>query len=57
MIEPLGHRSKRRSDDFAARRRTTVELLSSEFSAKFCDGEGVINRERFVSFSSAQKRP
>ena len=57
MIEPLGHRAKRRSDDFAARRRTTVELLSSEFSAKFCDGEDAINWERFVSFSSARKHP
>lgn len=57
IIEPLGHRAKQRGDDFAARRRTTIESLSSEFSAKFCDEEGAIHWERFVSFSSAQKRP
>ncbi len=56
IIEPLGYNAKKRNDDFAVDYAAVINRLAIEFSKRFCTGDGHINWNRLVAFSSARFR-
>ena len=54
IIEPLGHKSKRRNKKFAKKYAAVVNRLSKQFADQFCDESGAISWSTLVAFSSAR---
>lgn len=55
IIEPLGHRAKKRNEEFATSYAHVVNKFTQEFSAEFCAVSGEIAWDALVRFNSATK--
>lgn len=53
IIEPLGHRSKERNDDFMQSYANKLNKFTLDFAIDFCLENGAINWEKLVKFNSA----
>ncbi len=53
VIEPLGHQSKERNDDFIISYSQMINLFTKEFADTFCKNDGSIDWNKLVKFNSA----
>ena len=53
LIEPLGHKSKERNDDFLVSYANKINLFTIDFGKLFCKADGSIDWEELVKFNSA----
>ena len=53
IIEPLGHQSKKRNDDFNKKYAQLINKITADFSERFCV-DGVIDWRAVVQFSSGR---
>lgn len=56
IIEPLGHKAKKRNEEFTEQYAQIINRFTMEFAQDFCD-DGKINWERLVKFNSSIKPP
>ena len=56
IVEPLGHKSKERNDDFVISYSKTLNRFTKEFIHDFCREDGGIDWVRLVGFNSGTKR-
>lgn len=52
LIEPLGHKSKERNDDFTQAYAMMINKFTKEFTDTFCLSNGLIDWEKLVKFNS-----
>ena len=52
IVEPLGHKSKQRNDDFMSSYSQMINKFTMEFSDEFCTAKGEINWQQLVRFNS-----
>jgi hypothetical protein len=55
LIEPLGHKSKERNDDFIKSYSQMINKFTKEFTIDFCDKNGAINWDKLVKLNSSIK--
>ena len=55
IVEPLGHKSKEKNDDFIQSYSQMVNKFTREFSIEFCKGNGEINWDKLVIFNSSRE--
>ncbi|MBS0496172.1 MAG: cytosolic protein [Gammaproteobacteria bacterium] len=53
IIEPLGHNSQEKNDDFVKSYSQMVNKFTKEFSNSFCKDDGEIDWDKLVRFNSA----
>lgn len=53
IIEPLGHKSRERNDDFIESYAQTINKFTKEFADSFCLENGSIDWDKLVRFNSA----
>jgi hypothetical protein len=53
IIEPLGHNSQEKNDDFIKSYSQMVNKFTKEFSNSFCKDDGEIDWDKLVRFNSA----
>lgn len=53
IIEPLGHKSKEKNDEFTQSYSQIVNKFTKEFSNEFCNDDGTINWTKIIEFNSA----
>jgi hypothetical protein len=53
IIEPLGHNSQERSNDFVKSYSQMINKFTKEFSNDFCENDGEIDWDKLVRFNSA----
>ena len=53
IIEPLGHKAKKRNDDFLNSYSKRINMFTLEFGKMFCDSSGAIDWKRLVEFNSS----
>lgn len=53
IIEPLGHNSQEKNDDFAKSYSQMINKFTKEFSNNFCKDNGEIEWDKLVRFNSA----
>lgn len=56
IVEPLGHRAKKRNEEFAAEYARIVNLFTAEFAGRFCV-DGRIDWQALVRFNSSRAKP
>ena len=54
IIEPLGHREKKKKEQFSEEYPKVINKFTAEFIGKFCDADGNILWEEIVKFNSAE---
>lgn len=54
IIEPLGHESKERNDDFQISYAKMINVFTMQFSKEFCLDSGEINWRKLVQFNSGK---
>ncbi len=52
IIEPLGHRAKKKNDNFINAYSQIINKFTLEFSREFCEDSGRINWIRLIKFNS-----
>lgn len=57
IIEPLGHQSKERNDDFIISYSQMINKFTKEFADTFCLDNGSINWNKLVQFNSSISSP
>ena len=57
IIEPLGHKSKEKNDDFVKSYSQMINKFTREFSNDFCKDNGEIDWEKLVRYNSATIDP
>lgn len=57
IIEPLGHRSRERNDEFQTAYSQIINKFTEEFSASFVSKEGNIDWEKLIRFNSSKTGP
>ncbi len=57
LIEPLGHKSKERNDDFMQSYSQMLNKFTKEFTTDFCDIDGAIDWNKLVKLNSATVEP
>jgi hypothetical protein len=55
IIEPLGHRAKKRNDCFANEYAKVINRFTVEFATEYCDSSGAILWAKLVKFNSGKK--
>jgi hypothetical protein len=55
LIEPLGHKSKERNDDFIKSYSQMINKFTKEFTIDFCDKNKAINWDKLVKLNSSIK--
>ena len=55
LIEPLGHKSRERNDDFMQSYASMKNKFTLEFISTFCFEDGSIDWEKLVKFNSGVK--
>lgn len=53
IIEPLGHNSQERNNDFVKSYSQMINKFTKEFSNDFCEDDGEIDWDKLVRFNSA----
>lgn len=53
ILEPLGHRAKKRNDEFLESYSKRLNVFTLEFGKMFCDDSGMIDWEKLVQFNSS----
>lgn len=53
IIEPLGHKAKKRNDDFLNSYSKRINMFTLEFGKMFCDSSGAIDWKKLVEFNSS----
>jgi hypothetical protein len=56
IIEPLGHKSKERNEEFMTSYSNMINKFTRDFIKDFCDDNGEINWTKFVEFNSGKKK-
>lgn len=54
IIEPLGHKSKERNEEFAEEYPKVINKFTREFAIEYCDSKGSILWEKLVKFNSGK---
>ncbi len=57
IIEPLGHRAKKKNDQFMEEYGKVANKFTLEFIQKFCNTDGKILWDKVVQFNSSQEKP
>jgi hypothetical protein len=57
LVEPLGHKSKERNDDFMKSYSQMINKFTKEFTIDFCDINGAIEWDKLVKLNSATIEP
>ncbi len=52
IVEPLGHRAREFTEDFAVKKGALINQFSHEFITDFCEPDGSISWARIVRFNS-----
>lgn len=55
IIEPLGHKSKEKNEDFSISYAQMINRFTAQFSKSFCDENGTIQWEKLVKYNSSKK--
>ena len=55
IIEPFGHKTKEKNEDFLQRYSQTLTRFTMEFTKDFCDKGGKINWKKLVRFNSSKR--
>jgi hypothetical protein len=55
IIEPLGHQSKVKNDNFIESYSNMINKFTIEFARSFCNDKGQINWEKLIEFNSGIK--
>ncbi|GHT32656.1 hypothetical protein FACS189434_04920 [Bacteroidia bacterium] len=55
IIEPLGHKSRERNDEFIESYTKMINKFTKEFAIDFCNDNGEINWQKLVTFNSEKK--
>ena len=53
LIEPLGHKSKDRNDDFIKSYSQMINKFTLEFTSNFCEINGAINWDKLIKLNSS----
>ncbi len=54
IIEPLGHNSKEKNDDFIKSYSQMINKFTKEFTTEFCKNNGEIDWQKLVQFNSSK---
>lgn len=54
IIEPLGHQSKERNDEFITSYSSMINKFTRDFIQDFCKSNGAIDWKKFVEFNSGK---
>ncbi|MFA6440368.1 MAG: PmeII family type II restriction endonuclease, partial [Bacteriovoracaceae bacterium] len=57
IIEPLGHKSKERNEDFVKAYSQMVNKFTKQFIDVFCKDDGSIDWENIVKMNSSEDQP
>lgn len=57
IIEPLGHQSKERNEEFQTAYGKNINKFTEEFSKQFVKGDGSIDWEKLIQFNSGKTGP
>jgi hypothetical protein len=57
IIEPLGHKSQERNDEFQLAYSKIINKFNEDFSAKFVTPDGGINWQKLIQFNSGKVGP
>ncbi|MCB0517044.1 MAG: cytosolic protein, partial [Bacteroidetes bacterium] len=56
IIEPLGHKSKERNDEFMKSYANMINKFTRDFITDFCKSNGEIDWNKLVEFNAGKKK-